>query len=165
MVRLCDDLRREMDWIIVDCPAGIERGFRNAIAPADIVVVVTNPEVSAVRDADRIIGLIEAEEKGPARLVINRLNPGLVKQGNMLSSEDVLELLAVELIGIVPEDESVIISTNRGQPVALDPKSRAGQAFQNIARRLKGEKVEFLDLEVKDGFIHKLTRIFRPGGN
>jgi septum site-determining protein MinD len=165
MVRLCDDLRSEVDWIIVDCPAGIERGFRNAIAPADIVVVVTNPDVSAVRDADRIIGLIEAEEKGPARLVINRLNSGLVKQGNMLSSEDVLELLAVELVGIVPEDESVVISTNRGQPVALDPKSRAGQAFQNIARRLKGEKVEFLNLEEKDGFIHKLTRIFRPGGN
>ena len=98
-------------------------------------------------------------------MIINRLNPGLVKQGNMLSSEDVLELLAVELVGIVPEDESVVISTNRGQPVALDPKSKAGQAFQNIARRLKGEKVEFLDLEVKDGFIHKLSRIFRPGGN
>ena len=165
MVRLCDDLRPEVDWILVDCPAGIERGFRNAIAPADIVVVVTNPEVSAVRDADRIIGLIEAEEKGPARLVINRLNPSLIKQGNMLSSEDVLELLAVELVGIVPEDESVVISTNRGQPAALDPKSRAGQAFQNIARRLKGEKVEFLDLEEKDGFIRKLARIFRPGGN
>jgi septum site-determining protein MinD len=165
MVRLCDDLRPEVDWIIVDCPAGIERGFRNAIAPADIVVVVTNPEVSAVRDADRIIGLIEAEEKGPARLVINRLNLGLIKQGNMLSSEDVLELLAVELIGIVPEDESVVISTNRGQPVALDPKSRAGKAFQNIARRLKGEKVEFLELEEKDGLMRKLARIFRPGGN
>ena len=165
MVRLCDDLRLEVDWIIVDCPAGIERGFRNAIAPADVVVVVTNPEVSAVRDADRIIGLIEAEEKGPARLVINRLNPGLVKQHNMLSSEDVLELLAVELLGIVPEDESVVISTNRGQPVALDPKSKAGQAFQNIARRLKGEKVAFLDLEEKDGFMQRLTRIFRPGGN
>jgi septum site-determining protein MinD len=160
MVRLCDDLRQE-----VDCPAGIERGFRNAIAPADIVVVVTNPDVSAVRDADRIIGLIEAEEKGPARLVINRLNLDLIKQGNMLTSEEVLELLAVELVGIVPEDESVVVSTNRGQPVALDPKSRAGQAFQNIDRRLKGEKVEFLNLEEKDGFIRKLARIFRPGGN
>jgi septum site-determining protein MinD len=165
MVRLCDDLRQEVDWILVDSPAGIERGFRNAIAPADIVVVVTNPDISAVRDADRIIGLIEAEEKGPARLIINRLNPKLVKQGNMLTSEDVLELLAVELVGIVPEDESVVISTNRGQPVALDPKSRAGLAFQNIARRLKGEKVEFLDLEEKDGFIRKMARIFRPGGN
>src|SRR5512143_3648812 len=140
MVRLCDDLRSEFDWILIDSPAGIERGFRNAIAPAEIVMVVTNPEVSAVRDADRIIGLIEAEEKGPARLVINRLNPSLIKQGNMLTSEDVLELLAIELVGIVPEDENVVISTNRGQPVALDPKSKAGQAFQNISRRLKGEQ-------------------------
>src|SRR5512141_1217538 len=98
MVRLCDDLRPEMDWILIDSPAGIERGFRNAIAPADIVVVITNPEVSAVRDADRIIGLVEAEEKGPARLIINRINPALVKRGDMLTDDDVLELLAVELI-------------------------------------------------------------------
>ena len=122
--------------MLIDSPAGIERGFRNAIAPADVVVVVTNPEVSAVRDADRIIGLIEAEEKGPARLILNRLNSAMVKRGDMLSADDVLELLAIELIGIVPEDESVVISTNRGQPVALDAKSRAGEAYQNIARRL-----------------------------
>src|SRR5512135_2929219 len=95
MVRLCDDLRNDYDWILIDSPAGIERGFRNAVAPADLVIVVTNPEVSAVRDADRIIGLIEAEEKGPARLIINRLKPELVKRGDMLSTEDVLELLAV----------------------------------------------------------------------
>jgi septum site-determining protein MinD len=137
MVRLCDDLRQDFDWVIIDSPAGIERGFRNSIAPADIVVVVTNPEVSAVRDADRIIGLIEAEEKGPARLVINRLNSNMVKRGDMLNADDVLELLAVELIGIVPEDENVVISTNRGHPIALNGKVKAGQAFTNIARRLK----------------------------
>ena len=114
MVRLCDDLRTEFDWVLIDSPAGIERGFRNSIAPADLVVVVTNPEVSAVRDADRIIGLIEAEEKGPAKLIINRLNPAMVKRGDMLSADDVLDLLAIELIGIVPEDENVVISTNRG---------------------------------------------------
>src|SRR5512144_2862951 len=94
MVRLADELRPDFDWILVDSPAGIERGFRNAVAPANVVVVVTNPEVSAVRDADRIIGLIEAEEKGPARLIINRLNPVLMKRGDMLSADDVLELLA-----------------------------------------------------------------------
>src|SRR5512147_2540693 len=117
MVRLCDELRNEFDWILIDSPAGIERGFRNAIAPADIIMVVTNPEVSAVRDADRIIGLIEAEEKGPARLMINRIKPDMVRRGDMLSADDVLELLAVELIGLVPDDENVVTSTNRGTPV------------------------------------------------
>ena len=146
MVRLCEELRSEVDWILIDSPAGIERGFRNAVAPADIVLVVTNPEVSAVRDADRIIGLIEAEEKGPARLIINRVNMDLVRRGDMLTADDVLELLAVELIGIVPEDENVIVSTNKGQPVALEGKSKAGLAFQNIARRLMGEDVPFLKI-------------------
>jgi septum site-determining protein MinD len=164
MVRLCDDLRQDFDWVIIDSPAGIERGFRNSIAPADIVVVVTNPEVSAVRDADRIIGLIEAEEKGPARLVINRLNSNMVKRGDMLNADDVLELLAVELIGIVPEDENVVISTNRGHPIALNGKVKAGQAFTNIARRLRGETVPFMDLEEKGDFFKRLSRMLRPGG-
>ncbi len=165
MVRLCDDLRQDFDWILIDSPAGIERGFRNSIAPADTILVVTNPEVSAVRDADRIIGLIEAEEKGPARLIINRLKSSMVKRGDMLTADDVLELLAIELIGIVPDDENVVVSTNRGQPVALDPKSKAGQAFINISRRLRGEKVPFLNLEEKDGFFSRLTRMIRPGGD
>ncbi len=164
MVRLCDELRPDFDWIIIDSPAGIERGFRNALAPADIVIVVTNPEVSAVRDADRVIGLVEAEEKGPAKLIINRLNPILVKRGDMLHADDVLELLAIELLGIVPEDEGVIVSTNRGQPIAMDTKTRAGQAFQNIAHRLMGEKVPFMDLEARDGFFGRLSRLIRPGG-
>ena len=164
MVRLCDELRPEFDWILVDSPAGIERGFRNAIAPADIVVVVTNPEVSAVRDADRIIGLIEAEEKGPARLIINRIKPAMVRRGDMLGTEDVLELLAVDLIGIIPDDEEVTTSTNRGLPIVLNGKSKSGQAFRNIARRLDGETVPFLDLEDQGGFIGRLTRLLRPGG-
>jgi septum site-determining protein MinD len=165
MIRLCDELRADFDWVLIDSPAGIERGFRNALAPADTVLVVTNPEVSAVRDADRIIGLVEAEEKGPARLILNRLNPTLVKRGEMLTPDDVLELLAIELIGIVPEDDHVVMSTNRGQPIVLDPKSRAGQAFQNIARRLRGEKVPFMDLEEKDGFFGKLSKMLRTGGS
>jgi septum site-determining protein MinD len=164
MIRLCDELRPECDWILIDSPAGIERGFRNAVAPADVVIVITNPEVSAVRDADRIVGLVEAEEKGPARLVINRVRPGMVKREDMLSPDDVLELLAIELIGVVPEDENVILSTNRGLPIALDGKSRAGQAFRNIAQRLRGEKVPFLSLNDQGGFLGRLSRIIRPGG-
>ncbi len=165
MVQLCEELRPSVDWVLVDAPAGIERGFKNAIAPADMVIVVTNPEVSAVRDADRIIGLIEAEEKGPARLVINRLNPTLVKRGDMLSADDVMELLAIELLGIVPEDESVVVSTNRGTPVVLDGKGRAGQAFLDIAHRLMGKKVPMMKIEEKGDIFGRLTRLIRPGGD
>ena len=156
MVRLCNDLRKEADWILIDSPAGIERGFKNSIAAADRVIVVTNPEVSAVRDADRVIGILEAEEKGTPSLIINRLNPALVKKHDMLSADDVLDLLAINLIGIVPEDENVIVGTNRGNPVAMDPKSRAGQAFRNIARRMRGEEVPFLDLDAGSGFWSRL---------
>src|SRR5215510_13161986 len=128
MIRVVKDLH-SYDFVLIDSPAGIERGFKNAIAAADRVLVITNPEVSAVRDADRVVGILEAEEKGPASLILNRLNPALVRSKDMLSPEDVLDLLAIELIGIVPEDENVIIASNRGAPVAYDAKSRAGQAF------------------------------------
>lgn len=158
MVRMCDELRQEVDWIIIDSPAGIERGFKNAIAPADRVLVMTNPEVSAVRDADRVIGLLEADEKGPAALIINRLDPAMVKRGDMLSVADVIDLLAIELIGIVPEDENVIVATNKGQPLALDGRNRAGLAFQNIARRLMGEQVPFMDFDSQNLFQRLLGR-------
>jgi len=165
MVRLCEQLKPDYDWVLIDSPAGIERGFRNAIAPADRVLVVTNPEVSAVRDADRIIGLVEAEEKGPADLVINRLNPTMVKRGDMLTADDVVELLAINIIGIVPEDENVVISTNRGTPIVLSDKSKAGLAFKNIARRLQGNTVPFLDLDEKGGFFHRISGLLRSGGD
>jgi septum site-determining protein MinD len=165
MVRLCDELRQEVDYIFIDSPAGIERGFRNAIAPADSVVIVTNPEVSAVRDADRIIGLVEAEEKGPARLVINRINPKMVQQGDMLTADYILELLAVDLLGLIPEDENVIVSTNRGTPIALDGKSKAGEAFRNIAKRIDGQDVPLMDLAADDGFLGRISRFIRPGGS
>jgi septum site-determining protein MinD len=164
MVRICDELRADFDWIMVDSPAGIERGFKNALAPADRVLVVINPEVSSVRDADRIIGLIEAEEKGPAGLIINRIKPELVQRGDMLNTKDILDLLAIDLVGIVPEDEHVIVSTNRGNPVVLDEKDKAGKAFRNIAKRLKGENVPFMDLGVPDGFMNRISRMFRTGG-
>lgn len=164
MVRLGDELRDDFDWVLVDSPAGIERGFRNAIAPADAVLIVTNPEVSAVRDADRIIGLIEAEEKGPGRLILNRVKPEMVKRGDMLGTEDILDVLAIELIGIVPEDEKVTVATNQGVPIALDPNTRAGAAFRNIARRLIGEEVPFESMEDRDGFFGRISRLMRAGG-
>jgi len=164
MIKLVNELRNEMDWVIVDSPAGIERGFRNAIAPADEVLVVTNPDVSAVRDADRIIGIIEAEQKGPAKLIINRVNPQMIQRGDMMDSNDVLELLAIKLIGIVPEDEQVIVSTNVGKPVALEEKSRAGLAFRNIARRLMGDEVPFMDLMHREDIFIRLSKVFRSGG-
>ena len=147
MVRLCNELRTEVDWILIDSPAGIERGFRNSIAAADKILIVTNPEMSAVRDADRVVGLLEAEEKNPPSLIINRLNPGLVKRGDMLSVDDVYDLLRIDVIGIVPEDDNVIVASNKGAPLAMEAKSRAGQAFRNISRRLNGEEVPFLDLD------------------
>ncbi len=159
MVRLCKELRPDHDFIIIDLPAGIERGFRNAVAPADRVFVVTNPEVSAVRDADRVIGLLEADEKRGPALIINRLNPVLVRQNDMLSAEDVIDLLGVPLIGIVPEDESVIVGANHGTPVAQDPKSWAGQAFRNIAKRVLGQEVPFLDLEKQAGLWDRLQKM------
>jgi septum site-determining protein MinD len=159
MVRLGDELRNEVDWVLIDSPAGIERGFRNAIAAADQVLVITNPEVSAVRDADRVIGLLEAEEKGSPSLILNRLNPSMVKSNNMLSADDVLDLLAVRLIGVVPEDENVVIGTNRGAPIVLEPKSMAGQAFRNIALRLQGQDVPFLDLDNKGSLWTRIQRM------
>lgn len=122
MIQLCNDLRNDFDYILIDSPAGIEQGFKNAIAPADKVLVVTNPEVSAVRDADRIIGLIEAEGKGPGQLVLNRINKAMVDRGDMMNQDDVIELLAIEMVGLIPEDGNVIVSTNRGTPIAFDEK-------------------------------------------
>jgi len=145
--------------VLIDSPAGIERGFRYAIAAADQVLVITNPEVSAVRDADRVIGLLEAEEKGTPSLIINRLNPNMVKNHDMLSAEDVLDLLAIRLIGIVPEDESIIVGTNRGSPIALEAKSLAGQAFRNIAQRLQGNDVPFLSLDNQGGLWSRIQRM------
>jgi len=159
MMRLGEELRNEVDWVLIDSPAGIERGFKNAIAPADRVLVLTNPEISAVRDADRVIGILEAEEKGIPALILNRVNPEMVSKQEMLSAEDVIDLLAVDLIGIVPEDKSVLIAANRGAPIALDKESRAGRAFHNIAARLMGEDVPFMDLEEPGGLWKRISKL------
>ncbi|MFZ5917756.1 MAG: septum site-determining protein MinD [Chloroflexota bacterium] len=161
MVRVCNQLRPDFDYVLVDSPAGIERGFQNAVAPADEIIIVTTPEVSAVRDADRIIGLLEAEEKNSPRLVINRFKPDMARRGDMLGTSDVLEILAIELIGIVPDDESIIISTNRGIPATLDEKALAGQAFRNIARRIMGEDVPFLTLRDSSNIFSRLVNLIK----
>jgi septum site-determining protein MinD len=160
MVEVCNHLRPSVDFILIDSPAGIEQGFRNAVAPSNRVIIVTTPEVSAVRDADRIVGLIEADGKGPARLIINRLDVEMVRRGQMLSREDVIEILAIELLGVVPEDKEVIISTNQGVPVALNGRALSGQAFRNISGRMLGEDIPLLNLESK-GVLDRLTRIIR----
>lgn len=165
MMKLADDLRAEVDFVLIDSPAGIEHGFKNAIAPADRVIIVTTPEVSAVRDADRIIGLVEAAEKPKPQLILNRLRPGMVKRGDMLATEDVLEILAIDLLGIVPEDESIITSTNRGSPVALDDKAQAGQAYTRIAGRILGEDIPFAVFEDNTTLLKRFQNWFRsPNG-
>lgn len=161
MVRLCDELKPDHEFILIDSPAGIERGFRYAIAPADRVLVVTNPEVSSVRDADRVIGILEAEDKKNPALIINRLNPVMVKQHNMLSADDVIDLLGIKIIGIVPEDDSVIVGSNRGTPVAADGKSRAGQAFRNIAKRIQGIDVPLMEMDSQSGLWKSLQKLGR----
>ena len=150
MKKLTDELKQDYDYIILDCPAGIEQGFKNAIAGADRALVVTTPEVSAVRDADRIIGLLEANEIKKTHLIVNRLRPEMVKRGDMMSADDVIDILAIELIGQVPDDESIVVATNNGEPLVGD-NSLAGQAYMNICRRITGEQVPFLDLEAKRG--------------
>ncbi len=163
MIQLCDQMRADFDFVLIDSPAGIEQGFRNAIAPADKVLIVTTPEVAAVRDADRIIGLVEAEEKGPASLIINRLKPEMVRYGDMLNTADVIEILAIDLIGIVPDDEAIIVSTNKGVPIVLDDRAPAGLAFRNIARRLLGEDVPFLDIREVPNLLERFVRFIRQG--
>ena len=163
MKQVVADLEAEgYTYILLDCPAGIEQGFKNATAGAKEAIVVINPEMSSVRDADRVIGLLEAQELHNPMLIVNRLRIKMVKSQDALSVEDVQEVLgsSVKLIGIIPDDESIIVSTNRGEPVSMTEGSQAGQAYRNIARRLKGEQVPFLDLEVQEGFLTRLKKLF-----
>ena len=160
MQKLCSELKETFDYVFMDCPAGIEQGFKNAIAGADRAIVVTTPEVSAVRDADRIIGLLEANDISNPKLIINRIRLEMVKRGDMMNMEDIIDILAIDLIGVVPDDESIIVSTNKGEPAVTDNKSLAGEAYRNIAKRVMGEEVAFLNIETQDSFIDKLKKIF-----
>lgn len=157
MKQLCAELAEEFDYVFIDCPAGIEQGFRNAIAGAGTALVITTPEVSAIRDADRVIGLLEANLLKDIHLIVNRLNHRMVKKGDMMSTGDIVSLLSVPLLGIVPDSEEVVISTNRGVPLVHERGSRAGAAFQRIAARLNGEEVPFDDAR-KKGFMNIMKR-------
>jgi len=148
------------DRVLIDSPAGIERGFQTAATPAEGALVVVNPEVSSVRDADRIVGLLEAREVRENRLVINRLRPRMVQRGDMLSVDDVVEILGLKPIGIVPEDEQVLVSTNVGDPLVMRNGSQAGLAFMDIARRIRGEEVPFPSFEEKAGLFGALRKLF-----
>lgn len=164
MRQLISALAKVFDYVLVDSPAGIEMGFQNAIAAATEAIVVTTPEISAVRDADRVIGLLEANNITKSGLIINRIRPKMVAVNDMMSVDDVKEILAIPLLGVVPDDEKVIVSTNKGEPLVLSgTPTQAGTAFENIARRLDGEKVEFLDLTIKDDLLSRIKNFFiRP---
>lgn len=159
MKKLVDELREEFDYIILDCPAGIEQGFKNAIAGADRAIVVTTPEVSAIRDADRIIGLLEAAQVKKIDLVINRIRMDMVKRGDMMSVDDVLDILAVDLIGVIPDDENIVVATNEGEPL-VGKAYQSGQAYMNICRRVLGEEVPLMELS-GGGFFGRLKHLFK----
>lgn len=161
MKTLISELRDEFDYIILDCPAGIEQGFKNAIAGADRALIVTTPEVSAIRDADRIIGLLEANEIRKIHLIVNRIDMDMVKRGDMMSVEDVVEILAIDPIGVVPYAQSIVVATNLGNPI-VGATEDAGQAYVNICKRIMGEEVPFLELSA-EGFFKKLGKLFKRG--
>ncbi len=158
MKELVEKLKEDMDYVVVDSPAGIEQGFKNAIAGADRAIIVTTPEISAVRDADRIIGLLEAEGLRDPEVIINRIRADMVERGDMMGIDDMIEILAIDLIGIVPEDEGIVVSTNKGEPIALNDSAKAGQAYRNIARRIMGEELPMMPLE-KDSFITRFKKL------
>lgn len=157
---LCEELKEEFDYVLIDCPAGIEQGFHNAVVGADKAIIVSIPEVSALRDADKVVGLLEDAGLTDPYLVVNRIRMDMVRRGDMLDVSDMTDILGrqVQLLGIVPDDQSIIVSTNRGEPAVLDPKSRAGQAFRNIVRRLQGEDVELMDLN-EGGFVARFMKL------
>lgn len=161
MKTLITELKRDYDYILIDCPAGIEQGFKNAIAGADRAIVVTTPEISAVRDADRIIGLLEKEDIEPPKLIINRIRQHLMNSGDALDVNDITSHLSIDLLGIILDDENVITSSNKGEPVVMDPANPAAIGYRNIARRILGESVPLMSLSTgKPGFFGKLKLIF-----
>lgn len=161
LTEITEELKKDYDFILVDCPAGIEQGFETAVAGASEAVVVTTPEMSAVRDADRIIGLLEAREEIKSyKLLLNRVRPNLIKNNDMMSVDDVVDILSCSLIGIIPEDVGIITSTNRGEPIVNNEKSLAGQAYLNVAKRIQGEEIPFLDIDEPKGLIAKIKKFF-----
>src|SRR5579863_5143005 len=166
MEQLCTQLRQEFDYVVIDSPAGIEQGFRNAIVGADEIIIVANPEMASVRDADRIIGLVEAAGKPEPRLVLNRLRPEMVRRGDMMDVADVLEVLGIDLLGIIPEDENIIIAINNGEPIVYDKRTKAGRAYLNAAQRILGEEVPLEEVTETTSLMERLRRLmgFGPAG-
>jgi septum site-determining protein MinD len=161
MMDLIYELKKEHDYVLIDCPAGIEHGFENAIIGADRALVVVNPEVTSVRDSDRVIGKLDAKGLENHQLIVNRLNYRMTQSGEMLDVDDILDSLAIELIGVVPDDKNITISTNKGEPIVLNSKAASGQAFRNIARRITGEKVPIMDLSnEQEGIFSSLKKLF-----
>jgi septum site-determining protein MinD len=156
---LCQKLEREFDYVLIDCPAGIEQGFKNAIGAASEAIIVTTPEVSAIRDADRVIGLLEAADLHHPRLIINRIRPGMVKRGDMMDKDDIVELLAIDILGMVPADDKLITATNQGVPVIHDKRAPSGTAFSRISARIDGDDVPLMELDPKTGIMDKVKEI------
>jgi septum site-determining protein MinD len=156
-------IKETFDFAIIDCPAGIEQGFRNAIAGADRAIVITTPEKSAVRDADRVIGKLHAERIPEPKLIVNRIRPSMLRSGDMLSIDDICSVLQIDVIGIVPDDEYVIKASNNGEPTVMNPQSSAALAYRNIARRMLGDLVPLMSLEEKPGFFERLKKFFKLG--
>ncbi len=163
MEQLCSQLRPEFDYIVIDSPAGIEQGFRNAIVGADEIIIVANPEMASVRDADRIIGLVEAAGKPEPRLILNRLRPEMVRRGDMMDVADVLEVLGIDLLGMIPEDENIIVAINKGEPIVYDKRTRAGRAYLNAAQRILGEEVPLEEVEGAPTLMDRLRRLMGFG--
>lgn len=162
MYQLVQELKEEFDYVVIDCPAGIEQGFENAIVAADRAVVVVNPELTSVRDADRVIGKLDAKGLDKHELIVNRINFEMTKKGDMLDVNDIIDNLAIKLIGVVPDDKNITISTNKGEPIVLDDKSESGQAFRDIAKRITGEDIPFMPLEAKEnGFLASIMKLFK----
>ena len=160
MLELVNDLKKEFDFVIMDSPAGIEQGFQNSIAGADIAIIVTTPEISAVRDADRVIGILESKGIYEPKLIINRIRQDMVKRGDMMNMEDIIDILAIDLLGIVPDDEAIVVSTNKGEPVVINENALSSKAFRNITKRLSGEEVELLNLDIdEEGKFSKILKL------
>ncbi|TWI57108.1 septum site-determining protein MinD [Halalkalibacter nanhaiisediminis] len=160
MKEVIDELKQDYDYVLIDCPAGIEQGFKNAIAGADKAIVVTTPEVPAVRDADRIIGLLEQKDIESPKLIVNRIRGHMMKNGEMLDVDEIASILAIDLLGIVVDDEEVIKHSNKGEPIALHTTSKASIAYRNIARRILGETVPLMSFEEQKGMFAKIKQFF-----
>jgi septum site-determining protein MinD len=161
---MCEELEKEFDYVLIDCPAGIEQGFKNATAAAQEAVIVTTPEVSAIRDADRVIGLLESAGLHRPKLIINRIAADMVRRGDMMDQNDVESLLAVEVVGLVPADDRTVVAANRGIPVVHDNKSPAGAAFQRIAARVDGDDLPLVAIEPKSGLFGRLREMMGMSG-